>query len=72
MYPIHVLLVSQISGLFALRSRDTGHFETSTPNDPKMTVNPTRSNAPHICVVLLVCLISKMLVNLMYTFRGDV
>ncbi len=26
--------------------RDTGHFETSAPNDPKVTLNPTRSNYP--------------------------
>ncbi len=28
------------------RFRDTGHFETSAPNDPKMTLNYTRSNVP--------------------------
>ena len=29
----------------------TSHFETSVPNDPQMTLNPTRSNVPHICVI---------------------
>ena len=26
-------------------------FETSVPNGPKMTLNPTRSNVLHICVI---------------------
>ncbi len=29
--------------------RDTGHFETSAVNDPKMTLNAKRSYVPHIC-----------------------
>ena len=30
--------------------RVTGHFEISALNDPKMTLNPTRSNVFHICI----------------------
>ena len=30
--------------------QDTGNFETSALNDPKMALNPTRSKVPHICV----------------------
>ncbi len=29
--------------------RDTCNFETSALNDPKMTLNTTRSKVPHIC-----------------------
>ena len=31
------------------RFRDTANLETSAINDPKMTLNPTRSKVPHIC-----------------------
>ena len=31
----------------------TGHFEKSLSNDAKMTLNPTRSKVPHICVTSL-------------------
>ncbi len=30
--------------------QDTGNFETCAPNDPKMTLNPTRSNVLHMCI----------------------
>ncbi len=33
-----------------LRFWVTGHFETITLDDSKITLNPTRSNVPHICV----------------------
>ncbi len=29
------------------------NFETSTPNDPKIIMNTTRSNVPHICVTVI-------------------
>ena len=51
MYPIHVLLVSTSTKFHSTTShfQDTGHFETSAPNDPKiMNLNPTRSNVPHM------------------------
>ncbi len=32
------------------RLQVTGHFETSAPNDTKMTLNLTRSKVPKICV----------------------
>ncbi len=37
------------------RFRDTDPFETSTPNEPKMTLNPTRSwvHDIHVCVTSL-------------------
>ena len=34
---------------FDSRFQVTGQFETSAPNDCKITLNPTRSNVPHIC-----------------------
>ncbi len=58
MYPIYVLL-SNLSPKFHSVSpmtshfRDTDHFETSTPNNPKMILNPTRSNVPHTCVTTI-------------------
>ncbi len=33
------------------RSRFTYHFKTSALNDPKMILNRTSSNAPHVCVI---------------------
>ena len=42
----HVLLVSTVTYFTPFRSTtsrfwNTGHFETSAPNDPKLTLNPT-------------------------------
>ena len=54
-YPIYVLLVSKSPKFisFALRPASccsvAGHFEKGASNYPKMTLNPTKSNVPHIC-----------------------
>ncbi len=55
-YIIYVLLVpsspkSQSVSLYQkpLSRYMYSHFKTNTPNDPKMTVNPTRSNVSHTC-----------------------
>ncbi len=39
---------SEISIRFASRFRVTGRFETSTPNETKITLNTARSKTPHI------------------------
>ena len=53
-YTIYVLLVSMSlnfqSVFVASRFWITCHFEKGTPNDPRMTLNPARSIAPHIWV----------------------
>ncbi len=36
-----------------VRFSATGHFETSTPNDPKMGLDTTRSSIHHIYVLLV-------------------
>ena len=46
----HVFIVSmsiKFHSVSLLCFWDTGHFEASVPNDPKMTFNPTRWNVPH-------------------------
>ncbi len=49
--PLYVQLVPRIPNfhsvsLLTSRFLDTGHFETSALNEPKLTWNPTRSNYP--------------------------
>ncbi len=39
----------KIPSVSASRFRATGHFKTSVPNDPRTTVNTTRSKASHMC-----------------------
>ncbi len=52
---LYVLLVPKVTNFTPFRSMtscfaDTGHSETSALNDPKMTINPTKSNVPHIYI----------------------
>ncbi len=54
-HPIYLLQLPQVQIplRFAIQpafSLDTGHFETSGPNDPKMTLNTKRLKMPHIHV----------------------
>ncbi len=54
-YTPYVLLVLTRPKFHPFRSKTrccwvTCHFEKSAPNDPKMTLNPTRSNVPNTCV----------------------
>ncbi len=55
MYPIYVLLVSTSHKFHSVLLYDQlfwryRPFETSALNNPKMTLNPTRSSVPHICI----------------------
>ncbi len=46
-----MLLVSMSPKFHSITScRLTGHFETNALNDPKMTLNNTRSGTPYISV----------------------
>ena len=46
--------------------RDTGHFEASAPNDPKMTLNTIKSYVPHIYVT---CSIHESQISFHFALR---
>ena len=54
-YPILVSMSPTYTQFHSTTSRfqDTCHLETRAPNDPKMTLNPTRPNVHHICVITI-------------------
>ena len=73
MYPIYCYWYSQVPHFNLFRSGtgpfgDTDHFETSALNDPRMTLNTTKSKVPHICGIS----IHESQISVCFTLRPTV
>ncbi len=76
MYPIYVLLVptSPKFHCVALYNQPFSRYkplETNALNDPKMTLNLLRLNAPDMCVTRYVCICESQ-ISVRFTLRPDV